>query len=49
MADSSHGTETQGLDKEHLRTWQGFLGLVKWIIIGNAALLLFLFTFRTHD
>jgi hypothetical protein len=49
MADSSHGTETEGLDKEHLRTWNGFLSLVKWIIIGNIGLLFFLFMFRTHD
>jgi hypothetical protein len=35
--------------KDHLRTWHGFLAFVKWMIIGNVALLIFLFAFRTHD
>ncbi|MGH6871436.1 MAG: aa3-type cytochrome c oxidase subunit IV [Rhizomicrobium sp.] len=35
--------------KEHLRTWHGFLSFVKWMIIGNVALLAFLACFRTHD
>ncbi|HEY1631525.1 MAG TPA: aa3-type cytochrome c oxidase subunit IV [Rhizomicrobium sp.] len=35
--------------KEHLRTWHGFLSFVKWMIIGNVGLVLFLFAFRTHD
>jgi hypothetical protein len=49
MSGTSHDTENEGLDKEHLRTWNGFLSLVKWIIIGNIGLLFFLFMFRTHD
>ena len=35
--------------KDHLKTWHGFLSFVKWMIIGNVALLVFLFAFRTHD
>jgi hypothetical protein len=49
-ADSGHGTDTGGMDmKEHLKTWNGFLQLIKWIVIGNAVLFLFLFIFRTHN
>jgi hypothetical protein len=35
--------------REHLRTWHGFLGLMKWLIILNVALLIFLAIFRTHN
>jgi len=35
--------------KDHLRTWHGFLSFVKWMIISNIGLLIFLFAFRTHD
>ena len=35
--------------KDHLKTWHGFLSFVKWMIIGNIALILALFIFRTHD
>ena len=35
--------------KDHLKTWHGFLSFVKWMIIGNVALLAFLAIFRTHD
>jgi hypothetical protein len=49
-ADSGHGTNTGDVDmKEHLKTWSGFLTLVKWVLIGNAILLFFLFLFRTHN
>ncbi len=33
---------------DHVKTWNGFLSLVKWIVIGNVVLLLFLAIFRTH-
>jgi hypothetical protein len=33
---------------EHMRTWNGFLSLVKWIIIGTIILMIFLAIFRTH-
>ncbi|HTQ14490.1 MAG TPA: aa3-type cytochrome c oxidase subunit IV [Rhizomicrobium sp.] len=35
--------------KEHLRTWHGFMSFVKWMIIANVGLLIFLAYFRTHD
>jgi hypothetical protein len=34
---------------DHVRTWNGFLALVKWVVIGNIALLAFLAAFRTHN
>jgi hypothetical protein len=34
---------------EHLRTWNGFLSFVKWMLIANIGLLAFLLIFRTHD
>ncbi len=33
---------------DHVKTWNGFLSLVKWVVIGNVVLLLFLAIFRTH-
>lgn len=33
---------------EHVKTWKGFLTLIKWMIIGNVILLIFLAIFRTH-
>jgi hypothetical protein len=33
---------------EHLKTWHGFLALMKWLVIANVALLIFLAIFRTH-
>lgn len=33
---------------DHVKTWNGFLTLVKWVIIGNVVLLIFLAMFRTH-
>jgi hypothetical protein len=49
-ADTGHGTDTGDMDmKEHMRTWSGFLSLVKWVLIFNFVLLLFLFIFRTHN
>jgi hypothetical protein len=47
---STPGPERGAMDiREHLRTWHGFLGLMKWLIILNVALLIFLAIFRTHN
>ncbi|HXL99808.1 MAG TPA: aa3-type cytochrome c oxidase subunit IV [Rhizomicrobium sp.] len=35
--------------RDHLKTWHGFMSFVKWMIIGNVALLTLLAIFRTHD
>ena len=44
-----HGTDSGSTDMaEHLRTWNGFLTLIKWMVAGCAALLIFLAIFRTH-
>jgi Bacterial aa3 type cytochrome c oxidase subunit IV len=49
-APDEHGSDSGTMDmKEHLKTWHGFLTLVKWIVIGNIGLLTFLAIFRTHD
>lgn len=34
--------------REHLKTWHGFIRFVKWGIVGNVAILIFLAIFRTH-
>jgi len=34
---------------DHVKTWNGFLTLVKWTVIGNVVLLAFLAIFRTHN
>lgn len=34
--------------REHLKTWHGFMNFVKWGIIGNVLILIFLAIFRTH-
>lgn len=33
---------------EHQRTWKQFLWLIKWSLIGIAAIMAFLAIFRTH-
>lgn len=48
-ADTSHGSDTGTMDiKDHVKTWKGFVTFVKWMIIGNVVLLIFLAIFRTH-
>jgi hypothetical protein len=48
-ANSEHGPDIGSTDMaEHLRTWNGFLSLMKWLVIGSATLLIFLAIFRTH-
>lgn len=34
--------------REHLKTWHGFMTFVKWAIVGNVLILIFLAIFRTH-
>ncbi|MGD0189424.1 MAG: aa3-type cytochrome c oxidase subunit IV [Rhizomicrobium sp.] len=47
--NTEHGSDTGTMDMtEHLKTWHGFLALVKWMVIGSVALLAFLAIFRTH-
>jgi hypothetical protein len=48
-ADNAHGSDTGTMDmKDHIKTWKGFVSLIKWMIIGNIVLLTFLAIFRTH-
>ena len=51
-ASHSQGAEhpaTSAADmREHLETWHGFMKFVKWGIIGNILILVFLAIFRTH-
>ncbi len=34
--------------RDHLKTWHGFVSFVKWGILGNVLILVFLAIFRTH-
>jgi len=34
---------------EHMRTWNQFIGLIKWSIGSIAVLMLLLLIFRTHN
>ena len=44
------GSEMTTADyKDHLRTWQGFLGLIKYSIGAIVLLMIFLAAFRTHN
>ena len=48
-ADNAHGSDTGTMDiKDHIKTWKGFVSLVKWMVIGCIALAIFLAIFRTH-
>ncbi|MGB8363730.1 MAG: aa3-type cytochrome c oxidase subunit IV [Rhizomicrobium sp.] len=48
-ADTGHDSDKGTMDiRDHVKTWNGFLTLVKWVIVGNVALLIFLAIFRTH-
>jgi len=49
QSEHTHAPDSGNTDMaEHLRTWKGFLAFVKWMVIGNVALLIFLAIFRTH-
>ncbi len=48
-ADIGNESDAGTMDiREHVKTWNGFLMLVKWVVAGNIALLIFLAIFRTH-
>ena len=49
MADYTGQNESSEFMKEHLRTWHGFLKLMKWLIIGCVILLLVLLIWRTNN
>jgi len=47
--DVGHGSDQGTMDiSDHVKTWNGFMSLVKWVVIGNVLLLVFLALFRTH-
>ena len=48
-AQGDKGVQTGTMDiGEHQRTWKRFLWLIKWSLIGIAAVMAFLLIFRTH-
>jgi len=49
MADHTGQEPSSEFMKEHLRTWHGFLKLMKWLIIGSVLLLVVLLIWRTHN
>ena len=49
-ADTSHGSDEGTMDiSEHLKTWNWFLGAIKWGVISSVVLLIVLAIFRTHN
>lgn len=46
--EGQHSDEGTMDISDHVKTWNGFLTLIKWMVIGNVALLVFLAIFRTH-
>jgi len=49
MADDHHSDDGTMDISDHVRTWNGFLALVKWGIISNVVILGLLAIFRTHN
>ena len=49
MADSTGQEQGSEFMKEHLRTWNGFLKLIKWLVIASILLLIVLLIWRTHN
>lgn len=49
MADYAGQDQSSELLKEHLKTWHGFLKLMKWLIIASVILLLVLLIWRTNN
>jgi Bacterial aa3 type cytochrome c oxidase subunit IV len=47
---ASHGDDSHGATdiSEHVRTWKGFTGLIKWSTLVIAIVMLALLLFRTH-
>ena len=46
--DTGHEADSADL-KEHLKTWQLFLSVIKWQVIITAVVMIFLLIFRTHN
>jgi hypothetical protein len=49
MADQTGHDDDSADFKEHLKTWNGFLKLIKWQIIGTIIIMFLLVLFRTHN
>jgi hypothetical protein len=49
MANSTGQDNSSEFMKEHLKTWTGFLKLIKWMVIASIILLLVLLIWRTHN
>lgn len=49
MANHTGQEQSSEFMKEHLRTWHGFLKLMKWMLIGCVILLLVLLIWRTNN
>jgi hypothetical protein len=49
MADSAGQEQGSEFMKEHLRTWHGFLKLMKWLVVASILLLIVLLIWRTHN
>ncbi|MFL5236533.1 MAG: aa3-type cytochrome c oxidase subunit IV [Rhizomicrobium sp.] len=50
MADhTGHGSGADFDYKEHVKTWLGFLKLIKWMLISSIILLAILLIWRTHN
>ena len=47
MSTSEHTHGSMDI-REHVKTWHGFVKLVKWGIVLNILILAFLAIFRTH-
>jgi len=49
-ADAGHESDEGTMDiSDHVKTWNGFLSLVKWVVIGNLIVMGLLAIFRTHN
>jgi hypothetical protein len=49
-SDTGHGSNMSAADmQDHIKTWKGFLSLIKWLIVSGVALMVFLAIFRTHN
>jgi hypothetical protein len=49
QSEQNHASDSGHTEMaEHIRTWNGFLALMKWLVISSVGLLIFLAIFRTH-
>ena len=49
-ADTDHHSDQGTMDiSEHVKTWNWFVGAIKWGLIANVVLLGLLAIFRTHN